>query len=181
MATQIALLRGINVGGHNKFTVAQQRELMHSLGYRDITVHLHSGNIVFADPGTAPAESARRIEDAIADRLGLTVPVMVRTRDELAATVAANPYPEAIAEPKTLHVVFLADPPADTAPLAALDPSRYAPDRCRLIGREIFLHCPDGLRGSKLATKVTGIRLGVTITARNWNTVSKLLALAERA
>ncbi|KUJ68813.1 hypothetical protein ACZ90_15535 [Streptomyces albus subsp. albus] len=181
MTSQIALLRGINVGGHNRFSVAQQRELMGALGYQHVTVHLQSGNIVFADPGTAPEETARRIEAAITAELGLTVPVMVRTRDELAATVGANPYPEAATEPKTLHVVFLSEAPTEAAPLAALDPARYAPDRFQLVGREIFLHCPDGIGRSKLAAKVTGIRLGVTATARNWNTVTKLLALADSA
>ncbi|MFH8370809.1 DUF1697 domain-containing protein [Streptomyces sp. NPDC018031] len=181
MTAQIALLRGINVGGHARFPMDRQREVMHGLGYREVTVHLQTGNLVFADPGTPPEETARRIEDGIAAELNVPVPVTVRTRDELAATVAANPYPRAAAEPKTLHVVFLSGVPADTSGLDAIDPDRYAPDRFRLTGREIYLWCPDGIGRSKLAAKITGLRLGdVTATARNWNTVTRLLALADR-
>ncbi|MGA6153292.1 DUF1697 domain-containing protein [Stenotrophomonas sp. NPDC087984] len=182
MAFQIALLRGINVGGNRKFPMARQRELMAELGFEDVIVHLQTGNIVFADPGTPPERTARTLEDGFAADLGFPVPVMVRTRDELAAAIEANPYPEAAAEPKTLHVVFLADVPTDPAALAALDaldPAAYAPEEFRLIGREIFLRCPDGIGRSKLATKVANARLGVPATARNWNTVTKLLALAD--
>ncbi|MFD0498892.1 MULTISPECIES: DUF1697 domain-containing protein [Streptomyces violaceusniger group] len=179
MASQIALLRGINVGGNRKFPMARQRELMAELGFEDVTVHLQTGNIVFADPGTPPERTARTLEDHFAAALGFPVDVMVRTRDELAAAIEANPYPEAVAEPKTLHVVFLADVPAHTAALDALDPAAYAPDAFHRIGREIFLHCPDGVGRSKLAAKVTNARLGVPATARNWNTVTKLLALAD--
>ncbi|MDX3230957.1 DUF1697 domain-containing protein [Streptomyces sp. ME19-01-6] len=179
MPSQIALLRGINVSGHNKFPMARQRELMRDLGFEDVTVHLQTGNIVFADPGTPPERTARTIADRITADLGLTVPVVVRTRDELAATVEANPYPEATAEPRTLHVVFLSAAPADPAPLDALDLASYAPDEFRLVGREIYLRAPDGVGRSKLAEKVTRAPLGVAMTARNWNTVTKLLALAD--
>ncbi|KEF03374.1 MULTISPECIES: DUF1697 domain-containing protein [Streptomyces] len=179
MPRQIALLRGINVGGHNKFPMARQRELFAALGHRDMTVLLQTGNIVFADPGTPPAETARRIEARIADELGFPVPVVVRTRDELAAAVAANPFPQAEAEPKTLHVTFLSDAPADPSPLKQLGSGAYAPDQLRLIGRELYMWCPNGVGRSKLADAVSRARLGVTATARNWNTVTKLLALAD--
>ncbi|MFI1850151.1 DUF1697 domain-containing protein [Streptomyces sp. NPDC020480] len=179
MSSQIALLRGINVSGHNKFPVARQRELMRDLGFDGVTVHLQTGNIVFADPGTPPERTARTIADRITADLGLTVPVMVRTRDELAGAIEANPYPEATAEPKTLHVVFLSAAPADPAPLEALDLASYTPDEFRLSGREIYLRTPNGSGRSKLADKVTRAPLGVTMTARNWNTVTKLLALAD--
>ena len=179
MASQVALLRGINVGSGRKFPMARQRALMAELGFEDVTVHLQSGNIVFADPGAPPERTARRLEDAFAADLGFSVPVMVRTRDELAAIVDANPYPAAVAEPKTLHVVFLSEVPTDTSALDALDTTAYAPDEFRLVGRELYLHLPGGLGRSKLAAKLTNPRLGVTATARNWNTVTKLLALAD--
>ncbi|MFJ6790664.1 DUF1697 domain-containing protein [Streptomyces angustmyceticus] len=179
MSRQIALLRGINVGGHNSFPKAKQLELAESLGYRDVSVLLQTGNIVFADPGTAPSDTARVIHERIADELGLTVPVVVRTRDELAAAVAANPFPLAAPEPKSLHVTFLSAEPADTSRLDALDAATFAPDQYRLIGRELYLWCPGGIGRSKLADAVGRARLGVTATARNWNTVTKLLALAD--
>ncbi|MEE6265809.1 MULTISPECIES: DUF1697 domain-containing protein [Streptomyces] len=179
MPRQIALLRGINVGGHNAFPKARQLELARSLGFEEVSVLLQTGNLVFADPGTAPAETARRIEERIAAELGLSVPVVVRTRDEWAATVAGNPFPLAVPEPKTLHVTFLSQVPTDTARLDALDQDAYAPDRFRLMGRDLYLWCPQGIGRSKLAEAVGRARLGVTATARNWNTVTKLLALAD--
>ncbi|MCK7622011.1 DUF1697 domain-containing protein [Streptomyces sp. RS10V-4] len=179
MSRQIALLRGINVGGHNAFPKARQLELARSLGFRDVTVLLQTGNLVFADPGTPPQETAHRIEERILAELGLTVPVVVRTRDELAAAVAGNPFPQAAPEPKTLHVTFLSGVPADTARLDALDADAFAPDRFRLIGREVYLWCPQGIGRSRLADAVSRARLGVTATARNWSTVTKLLALAD--
>ncbi|UNO42685.1 DUF1697 domain-containing protein [Streptomyces sp. MST-110588] len=182
MSRQIALLRGINVGGHKKFPMARQREVFESLGYEDVSVLLQTGNIVFADPGTPPAETASALEARIAEEMGFPVPVMVRTRDELAAAVAANPFPQAVPEPKSLHITFLSGPPADATglrALQALDSARYAPDRFRLTGRELYLWCPGGIGRSKLAEAVSRIPLGVTATARNWNTVTKLLALAD--
>ncbi|MFB7636993.1 DUF1697 domain-containing protein [Streptomyces sp. NPDC056149] len=178
MSRQIALLRGINVGGHNAFPKARQLELARSLGFQEVSVLLQTGNLVFADPGTPPERTARRIEEGILAELGLTVPVVVRTRDELAAVVARNPFPSAVPEPKTLHVTFLSEVPADTARLDALDQAAFAPDRFQLRGRELYLWCPQGIGRSKLADAVGRARLGVTATARNWNTVTKLLALA---
>ncbi|MEV0369592.1 DUF1697 domain-containing protein [Streptomyces sp. NPDC050636] len=179
MSRQIALLRGINVGGHNSFPKARQLALAESLGFEDVSVLLQTGNIVFADPGTRPEETAQAIEDRISAELGLSVPVMVRTRDELAATIAANPFPQAVPEPKSLHVTFLSAVPADTAQLDALDLAAFAPDQFRLVGRELYLWCPHGIGRSKLAGVVSRAPLGVTATARNWNTVTKLLALAD--
>ncbi|MFH8682640.1 DUF1697 domain-containing protein [Streptomyces lydicus] len=179
MSRQIALLRGINVGGHNSLPKARQLELAEKLGFQDVSVLLQTGNLVFADPGTPPEETARVLHDAIGAELGLTVPVVVRTRDELAAAVAANPFPQAVPEPKSLHVTFLSAVPADTSRLDGLDEAAFAPDRFRLVGRELYLWCPGGIGRSKLADTVSRAPLGVTATARNWNTVTKLLALAD--
>ncbi|MFE7315073.1 DUF1697 domain-containing protein [Streptomyces sp. NPDC057555] len=179
MSRQIALLRGINVGGHNAFPKALQLELARSLGFAEVSVLLQTGNLVFADPGIPPERTARRIEEGILAELGLTVPVVVRTRDELAAVVAQNPFPLAVPEPKSLHVTFLSGEPADTSRLDALDQAAFAPDRFQLVGRELYLWCPQGAGRSKLAGAVGRAPLGVTATARNWNTVTKLLALAD--
>ncbi|TSB31871.1 DUF1697 domain-containing protein [Streptomyces benahoarensis] len=178
MPTQIALLRGINVGGHNSFPKARQLELARSLGLREVTVLLQTGNLVFADPGTPPEETARLLREQILADLGLTVPVVVRTGAEFAAGVAANPYPQAVAEPRTLHVTFLSEAPGDTSRLDALDQAAFAPDSFRLIGRELYLRCPGGIGRSKLAQAVSRAPLGVVATTRNWNTVTKILALA---
>jgi uncharacterized protein (DUF1697 family) len=182
MATRhIALLRGINVGGHNKISMQQQRELAEKLGYTDVTVYLHTGNIIFSAPDDlTPARITADIEERLRVDLGAEIPIALRTRDELAAEIEANPYPQAVAVPKSLHCVFLSAVPRDTAKLDALDLGTFAPDSFRLIGRVIYLHCPDGIGRSKLAEKLTTARLaGVTATARNWNSVTRLLQLAD--
>lgn len=181
VSRQIALLRGVNVGGHRRFPMARQRALAEELGFKDVTVLLQTGNIVFADPGTPPEETARTLEAGFAAGLGFPVQVMVRTRDDIAAAVDANPFPQAVPEPKTLHVMFLSDRPTDSSRLDALDPAAYPPDTFRLIDREIYLWCPNGTGRSKLAAAVTAAapKLGVTATSRNWSTVNKLLDLAD--
>jgi uncharacterized protein (DUF1697 family) len=177
----IALLRGINVGGHNKISMQQQHELAEGLGYADVKVYLHTGNILFSAPDDlTPARIAADIERRLNASIGADIAVTMRTRDELAAEIEANPYPEAVAVPKSLHCIFLSAAPQDTAKLDALDLAAFAPDSFRLLGRIIYLHCPDGIGRSKLAAKLTSARLaGVTATARNWNTATKLLQLAD--
>ncbi|WP_059006327.1 DUF1697 domain-containing protein [Streptomyces specialis] len=178
----IALLRGINVGGHRRITMGQQRDLALGLGLTDVTVHLQTGNLVFSAPeGKSPAAIAAELADRLAAEVGGEVPVTVRTRDELAAELAANPYPEAAAaEPKSVHCLFLSAAPADTEKLDALDGAAFAPDSFHLLGRVIYLHTPTGFGRSRLAGKLTSIRLpGVFLTARNWNTAGKLLEIAD--
>ncbi|MCX2970414.1 MULTISPECIES: DUF1697 domain-containing protein [Streptomyces] len=177
----IALLRGVNVGGHNRVTMAQQRQAAEALGCTGVRVHLQTGNIVLCAPdGHAPQRVAADLRERLRADCGVDVPVLTRTPAELAAELAANPYPDAVGEPKTLHCVFLSAAPEDTGALDAIDQAAHAPDSFRLLGRVLYLHCPGGLGRSRLAPKVTAPRLpGVTATARNWNTATKLLQLAE--
>ena len=180
MTAYVALLRGINVGGRQKVAMSGLRALLESLGHEGVRTYLQSGDSVFTSPRGKPEQLAREIEEAIARDLTLDVRVLVRTCDELAATVAANPFPEAVAEPSRLLVVFLsADPPADR--LAALDSARFAPDEFRVGDRVIYARYPEGMGRSKLAGELTDRRLGVVATARNWSTVTKLLELASES
>jgi uncharacterized protein (DUF1697 family) len=176
----IALLRGINVSGRNVISIAQQRVLAERLGYTDVTVYLQTGNIIFSAADDASQDQiAKELNAALRDEVGAEIAVVMRTRAELAAEIEANPYPDAISEPKSLHFFFLAAPPADTTKLEALDLSAFAPDSFRLIGRVIYLYSPNGIGRSKLAQSITPGRLaGTTATARNWNTTLKLLELA---
>src|SRR5688572_24083746 len=95
MARYIALLRGINVGGNKKVPMAQLRELMEGLGYTDVATLLQSGNAVFTSKEKNPARVATQLEAAIAREFGFEVAVVIRTRDELAAVIQANPLPGA--------------------------------------------------------------------------------------
>ena len=177
MARYVALLRGINVGGNKKVAMARLRELMEELGYTDVATLLQSGNAVFTSPEKNPARVIQQLEVAIIKEFGFEVAVVLRTRDELAAAIEANPLPGAEEAPSQFLVTFLSDAP-EPKRLEALDPAAYLPDEFRLLGREIYARFPQGIRDSKLATVLGGTRLGVTATARNWNTVTKLLELA---
>ncbi len=176
---QIALLRGVNVGGNNRVPMAHLRELLQELGYGDVRTHLQSGNAVFTAPGTSPEQAAREIEGVLERSLGLGVRVLVRTADDLARVVSANPLPEAAAEePSRLLVTFLSAPP-DPERLRELDPVDFEPDLFGFGEREIYVWCPEGVRTIKLSYAFFEKRFGVVATARNWNTVTKLLALAR--
>ena len=179
MPRYVALLRGINVGGNKKVPMAQLRELMEGLGHTDVATLLQSGNAVFTCKEKSAAKVVKQLEAAIAGEFGFEVSVVLRTRDELAAAIQANPLPGAEDAPSQFLVTFLSDVP-DPKRLQAIDPAAYLPDEFRVVGREIYARFPNGLRDSKLAGVLGGPKLGVTPTARNWSTVTKLLELADR-
>ncbi|WP_063796117.1 DUF1697 domain-containing protein [Peterkaempfera griseoplana] len=175
MTRYVALLRGINLGTRNRVAMADLRDLLGGLGYEDVRTHLQSGNAVFAAPGRTDREIAAAVEQGIAARLGLTVPVVVRTAAELRAVVDGNPMD--VPDPAKFLVSFLAADPGPVLP-AGLDPAAYAPEEMRLVGRHIYLNLPDGVRNAKLPLLLER-RLAVPATTRNWSTVVRLLALAE--
>ncbi|MDQ3678504.1 MAG: DUF1697 domain-containing protein [Actinomycetota bacterium] len=177
MPRRIALLRGINLGSRRRVAMSELRDLLTSLGYEDVRTYLHSGNVVLTSD--LPDERLEReLEQQIEAKLGVDPRVVVRTRDELADVVARDPFGEVAADTKRYQVTFLsAEPsPERVRELADLD---VAPERFVVSGREIYAWHPDGIQRSKLAAALTDRRLGVTATARNWNTVTKLLALAD--
>jgi uncharacterized protein (DUF1697 family) len=169
----VALLRGINVGGKNKLPMKQLVALFETAGCSDVRSYIQSGNVVF----TADAALARRIASHIAaaihDRHGLTVPVVMRSAEELQAVASGNPFLGAGVDPKQLHVGFLAEEPSRSA-IAALDPDRSPPDRFELRGRELYLHCPNGMARTKLTNAYFDAKLATTSTMRNWRTVLKV-------
>lgn len=171
------LLRGINLGPTTAMAMPDLRELITDLGHTAVRTHLRSGNVVLASDVSA-AELAGQVEDAIARRLGLEIPVVVRTRDELAGVIADNPIPAAVADPARFLVMFLSADP-DPAAVQAVDPEDYRPDQFAVRGRELYQWSPNGVSKTKLTTVFWERRLSVTATARNWNTVTKLLAMLD--
>lgn len=171
----VSLLRGINVGGHNLIPMARLRAIYASIGCLDVTTYLQSGNVVFRHDGD-PDAIAAGVEAAIKSELGLDVRVLGRTHDEMAGIVAVDPFPEA--DPSRRLVMFLSSAP-EAAIAAELGRVTSGPDQAVLIGEEYHLHCPDGVGNSKLPALLSDRRLGVTATARNWRTVTRLLALSE--
>ncbi|HEX8745351.1 MAG TPA: DUF1697 domain-containing protein [Thermoleophilaceae bacterium] len=175
MPRHVALLRGINLGSRNRVSMPELRELLEGHGYGDVETLVQSGNVVLTSR-LSPARLERELQRQIADGLGVDTPVIVRTRDELARVVEADPFGSVADNPKLYQVTFLAEePPADVArELAELD---VAPERIELIGRELYTWHPDGIQRSKVDRLRTSKRLP-TGTARNWNTVTKLLEMA---
>ena len=186
MATHVALLRGINLGGRNKVAMADLRALVSELGHTEVSTYIQSGNVLFsAPPGADPAAVALAMTEAISSKLGVTAPVLVLTRDELASVVAANPFP---GEPdlRRVHAIVLSGPPGAelTAKLdaaAAQSAAKGSGDEIRVIGRTLYLHTPEGFGRSDLAGTLMRIvsspKAGTTGTARNWATMRKLLEL----
>jgi uncharacterized protein (DUF1697 family) len=204
--THVALLRGINLGPHKRVAMPALRALAESLGHTDVATYIASGNLVFTAGGTRSSDSAERsdrdtgsdlvppsgtadpgpeLERAIAGELGVECRVVVRTCAELARTVADNPYPDE-PDPKRVHAFFLVDEPGPAArehvaraqERAAAKGSR---DEAAIVGRVLYLHTPDGFGRSELAAELSkgGRRNPAEGTARNWATVTKLLAMCD--
>jgi uncharacterized protein (DUF1697 family) len=174
---QVAFLRGINVGRNNRVAMARLRELVTGLGYTDVATHLQSGNVLVTS--THPADRlARDVAEVVARELGLQLGVVARTRDGLAEAVECCDGITGASDPTRLLVDFLSAAP-DPARLDGLDPATFAPDEFRLLGRELYLWCPDGLLASPLSKVPWEKRLGVVATMRNQRTVTRLLELLD--
>jgi uncharacterized protein (DUF1697 family) len=177
MARTVAFLRGINLGSRRRVAMAELRDLLAGHGYGDVRTLLQSGNVVL----TATASGARLehdLERRLADALGFEIEVVVRTRDQLAAVVKRNPLADVADHPSRYLVNFLSAKPAARV-LRELEEADVAPERLVVSGREIYTWHPKGLQRSALAKLLSGDRLGVKVTNRNWSTVTKLLALAD--
>lgn len=172
------LLRGVNVGGNNKVPMATLRELAVGLGYTEVATYVQSGNLVVTAKTRKPAEVEKAVADALRSELGVDVAVMVRSRDELATVIAANPMPDAVEEPSRYVVSFLAGAP-DPAKADALDRDEFDPERFELGDRCVYFWHPEGVGKSVMAKAPWDKRLGVRGTGRNWRTVVTLLEMLD--
>ncbi|GAC1341609.1 MAG: DUF1697 domain-containing protein [Candidatus Dormibacteria bacterium] len=176
-ARLVALLRGINVGRNKRMAMSELRDLLRGLGYSDVVTYLQSGNAVFTCPSST-ASVASRIEQAMARDLGVESTVIVRTGEDLARIVAVDPLLDLVTDPARHLVGFLAGRPKASA-VRALDGLDLNQDIVRLVGREVYLWCPAGVLDSAFAKVAWDRQLGVAVTMRNWNTVTRLAALAN--
>ncbi len=176
MANRIALLRGINLGSTNRVSMPELRALIEELGHTDVQTLVQSGNVVFTSRAK-PATLETQLAEAIEAQLGVASKVVVRTRDELAAVIDANPFPVP-GDPKMLHVTFL-DAEPDAAAVEAIEQADTGPDEVTFAGREIYVLYANGMGRSELAKRLGKAKLGVTATDRNWNTVTKLLEMLD--
>jgi uncharacterized protein (DUF1697 family) len=174
---QIVLLRGVNLGARNRVAMPVLRELLAGAGFKDVATYLQSGNAVLSS-GLTPDKLARRCEAQIKQEVGLDIAVVVRTRDELAEVVERDPLGGLAESPKLYQVSFCSAEPADDA-VRKVAERAVGEERLVVHGRDIYCWFPDGVGRSRLAAQLSRQSLGVTVTARNWTTVVKLLELAD--
>jgi uncharacterized protein (DUF1697 family) len=172
--TYVALLRGINVGGKNLLPMKDLTAMFTKAGCAEVSTYIQSGNVIFRADAALKAKLPAIIKGAIKKRFGFEPPIVLRSGDELRAVAAGNPFIKS--EIETLHVAFLADLPAKEA-AKALEPK--PPDEFVLIGREVYLRCPNGYGKTKLTNAWFDSRLKTISTVRNWKTVLKLLEMTR--
>ncbi|WP_169952389.1 DUF1697 domain-containing protein [Microbispora sp. H11081] len=170
----VALLRGINVNPASAVAMADLKALLERLGYGNVRTHLRSGNALFTADGDAESIAAA-IERGVEEELGVPAAVIVRTAGQLREVVERNPLE--VRDPARFAVVFLARPP-DREELESIDRAAYAPEEMRVGERELYVYFPDGLRRPRLPSLLEKRSAGPA-TMRNWNTVTRLLSLAE--
>lgn len=178
MARHIVLLRGINVGRHNRIAMAEFKALLTGLGYTDVRTLLNSGNAVVTTPDPDPAAAARRIQKGISDAFGLSIAVMVRSRALVESVIERNPMPEeAERAPNFFHVGF-GDPAPSQERLDSIDATTLGADRIMVRDGTCYLWFADGPQNSPLGEAIRVHKLGANMTMRSWNTVRKLVSLA---
>jgi uncharacterized protein (DUF1697 family) len=179
MTTYIALLRGINVGGHKKVAMSDLRSLVEQLSFNDVRSLLQTGNLVFRGAARTGAGLERLLEDQAGKRLGLQTTFVVRNTKDWAAAIAHNPFPDAAqSDPSHLVVMFLREEPAAGA-IKALQTANKGPEVVRARGRELYIVYPAGIARSRLTNKLIEDKLATRGTGRNWNTVLKLGELSR--
>lgn len=165
----VALLRGINLAGKRKVAMADLVRCFGEAGGEDVRTYIQSGNVVFSSTVRSEAKLRVTLEEHVRGATGLDVAIVLRTAKEMAAVVAANPFPDA--EPAKLLVGFLAAAPPAAA-VQALERAVTAREGFVVHGREIYLDLPDGIGRSKAPLALD--KIPVPVTARNWRTVTKL-------
>ena len=179
MATQIALLRGINVGGRNMLAMSDLKDLLGTLGLVGARSLLQSGNLLFDGGDRTSADLERLLEVETKNRLGVAVDYIIRNREEWQAVISRNPFPkEAELDPSHLVVMFFKEAPQPND-LELLRAAIKGPEIVHAAGRQLYLVYPDGIGRSKLTNTVIEKKLGLRGTARNWNTVLKLAVMVQ--
>jgi len=177
MPRYVALLRSVNVAGHGRLSMAEVKASFVALGYADVSTYIQTGNIFFSSPSksvsTLIGDIGRRLEDDFSS----SPAVILRTVPELRRVINTSPFPVRGADPSRHHVTFLAEQPSAQR-LASFEAPASGRDELVVIGREVYVHTPDGYGNSKLSGAMLERRLGVISTTRNWNTVTKLGELA---
>jgi len=176
--TFVALLRGVNVGGANRLTMATLQAAFADAGGRQVETLLQSGNVVFDAPASAGEAIAARARATLTRDLRIDAPIVLRDGDDWLRLVAGNPFLAAGADSDMLHAACLSVAPSAER-IARLELDRSPPDAFAVVGAEVYLSLPNGVARSKLSNAWLDARLGVVSTMRNWRTVTKLATMVE--
>ena len=180
MTVVISMLRGVNVGGHNKIKMEALRALYESLKLRDAQTHVQSGNVIFRTDERDMLRLGKRIEDGIERKFGFRPDVILRTAAEMREVVARNPFAKRRGiEPGKLLVSFLASDPGEEG-REKIRQMKSDPEELRIEGRELYIYFPNGMGRTKLQWAGLGKMLKTPVTGRNWNSVTKMLEMAEK-
>ncbi len=175
----VALLRGVNVGGQ-KVPMADLKAIVEDCGYHEARTLLNSGNVVFRAPRITTATAASRIRAGLVKRLGVDTPVMVRTRDELARVLELNPLRKECAAHPTRFLVSIFDGPITADHATRIAGTPFTVEQAAVGEHAAYFSLPDGISASK-PFELLGRQLGTGVTSRNWNTMTKLLAIMTDA
>lgn len=178
MTVFVSMLRAVNVGGTSRIKMSALQTLYESLGLADVRTLLQSGNVVFRSSLKDRSQLAKRIRQELERQLDLQIEVLLRTLAEIQSIVERGPVLSPRADMSKLLVMFLADVP-DAQLQASLLKSHKGPEMIELRGPEIYLYYPEGVGRSKLSGAVIENRLQTYGTARNWNTLTKLLEVGR--
>jgi uncharacterized protein (DUF1697 family) len=179
MPVIVSMLRGVNVGGHHKIKMDALRSLYESLGLKDAQTLIQSGNVVFRSTERNLPKLATRLEVAIEQEYGFRPPVILRTVAQMREVVAGNPFAtRRDIDPGKLLVWFLAGPLGKEA-AANVRAIKTDPEELQIAGNEVFVYFPNGQARPKLSWPAVEKAVKVSGTGRNWNTVGKLLEMAE--
>ena len=179
MSTYIALLRGINVGGRGMISMSDLRDFLSSLDLQEVRTLLQSGNVVFRSGARSTAVLEKQLETEVAKRFQHQVDFFVRDPADWKKMIANNPFPkEAVAQPGFLVAMLFKHEPK-TSDIAALKSAVRGDEKFRVMGREAFIFYPQGQGQSKFTNAIIERRLGLRGTIRNWNTIQKLVTLAD--
>jgi uncharacterized protein (DUF1697 family) len=176
MNTYIAFFRGINVGGNNTLPMNDLVAILEDIGARKVRTYIQSGNAVFQNAGKNAAQLSKQLTAEIKERCGIEPCALILRIDALKKAIADNPFPEAEADPASLHLGFLTSRPKKPD-LGKLSSLKKASERFHLSDGVFYLHAPEGVGRSKLAASTEKL-LGVPMTDRNWRTVCKVLEMA---
>jgi uncharacterized protein (DUF1697 family) len=180
MITYIAILRGINVSGKRIIKMDALKQLFAELGNENIRTYIQSGNIVFENKKSNAKQLEKLLSAELKKQFGFDVPVLVYDKNEFKSIIDNNPFVHnKLIDPAHLHITFLNEEPKSAA-VNKISASEFSPDEFSVIGKAVYLFCPNGYGTTKLTTGFFESKLSTSATTRNWKTTNQLLVMAEK-